>query len=259
MDKTHQSIIAVIPARYGSTRFPGKALALIKDKPMIRWVYERTRQSRLVNRVVVATDDERILRAVAAFGGEAVMTSPEHPTGTDRVAEVANKLDCDIVVNVQGDEPLIHPEMIDQAISPFLDDPSILMGTLCKKIDSREEAFDPNVVKVVFDGKGFALYFSRAPIPWDRDHWSSKSPFTEPALASPLYKHIGLYVYRRDFLLRYAKMPQTPLEAAEKLEQLRALESGYRIKTVVTEHESFGVDIPGDLSKILNRLEERRD
>lgn len=259
MDKTRAPIIAVIPARYGSTRFPGKALALIKDKPMIRWVYERTKRSRLVDRVVVATDDERILQAITTFGGEAVMTSPGHLTGTDRVAEVANKLDCDIVVNVQGDEPLIHPEMIDQAISPFLDDPSIPMGTLCKEIDNPGEAFDPNVVKVVFNGDGFALYFSRAPIPWDRDHWSGKSSFTELSLARPMYKHIGLYVYRRDFLLHYAKMPQTPLESAEKLEQLRALESGYRIKTVVTRHESFGVDIPEDLSKILNRLKERED
>jgi 3-deoxy-manno-octulosonate cytidylyltransferase (CMP-KDO synthetase) len=258
MDKSRVPIIAVIPARYGSTRFPGKSLALIRDKPMIQWVYERTQRSRLVDRVVVATDDERILQAITTFGGEVVMTSPEHPTGTDRVAEVANKLDCDIVVNVQGDEPLIHPEMVDQAISPLLDDPSIPMGTLCKEIDTSEEAFDPNVVKVVFDGNGFALYFSRAPIPWDRDHWSGKNSFTGLALARPIYKHIGLYVYRRDFLLHYAKMPQTPLEASEKLEQLRALESGYRIKTVVTEHESFGVDIPEDLGKILQRLEERR-
>jgi len=259
MDKTRASIIAIIPARYGSTRFPGKALALIKDKPMIRWVYERTQRSRLIDRVLVATDDKRILQSITAFGGEAIMTSPEHPTGTDRVAEVANKLHCDIVVNVQGDEPLIHPEMIDQAISPFLDDPSIPMGTLCKEIDNEEEAFDPNVVKVVFDGNGFALYFSRAPIPWDRDHWSGKSSFAELALTRPMYKHIGLYVYRRDFLLHYTKMPQTPLEASEKLEQLRALESGYRIKTVVTEHDSFGVDIPEDLGKILQRLAERRD
>jgi 3-deoxy-manno-octulosonate cytidylyltransferase (CMP-KDO synthetase) len=259
METTRAPIIAVIPARYGSTRFPGKALSLIQDKPMIRWVYERTKRSRLVDRVVVATDDKRILQAIMSFGGEAIMTSSGHPTGTDRVAEVANKIECDIVVNVQGDEPLIHPEMIDQAISPFLDDASIPMGTVCRKIDNAEEAFDPNVVKVVFDGNGFALYFSRAPIPWDRDHWAGKSSFADLSLARPMYKHIGLYVYRRDFLLHYAKMPQTPLEASEKLEQLRALESGYRIKTVVTEHESFGVDIPEDLSKILQRLEERRD
>jgi 3-deoxy-manno-octulosonate cytidylyltransferase (CMP-KDO synthetase) len=249
-------IIAIIPARYGSTRFPGKALAMIKGKPMVQRVYERTKQAKLVSRVVIATDDDRILNAVAAFGGEAMMTSPAHSTGTDRIAEIAEKLECDLVVNVQGDEPLIHPEMIDQAIQPLADDPSIPMGTLCRKIDLREEAFDPNVVKVVFDINGFALYFSRAPIPWNRDPWAGKRSFDELNLDGPLYKHIGLYVYRRAFLLQYAGMPQTSLEAVEKLEQLRALEQGYRIKTVITEHESFGVDIPDDLSKILSRLEE---
>jgi 3-deoxy-manno-octulosonate cytidylyltransferase (CMP-KDO synthetase) len=253
------NIIAIIPARYASTRFPGKALTLIRDKPMIQWVYERTKRSQLVTRVVVATDDERIRMAVSAFGGEAIMTSADHPTGTDRIAEVARTLKCDIVVNVQGDEPLVHPDMIDEAIMPLVRDPSIPMGTVCRKIENRNEAFDPNVVKVVFDEKGFALYFSRAPLPWDRDNWAGKDTFSDLTLSGPMYKHIGLYVYRRDFLLNYAKMPQTPLEAAEKLEQLRALESGHRIKTVVTEHESFGVDIPGDLGKILQRLEERRD
>jgi len=253
------TIIAIIPARYGSTRFPGKSLALIEDKPMVQWVYERTKRSRLVTRVIVATDDERIRNAVTAFGGEAVMTSSDHPTGTDRIAEVARAMTCDIVVNVQGDEPLIHPDMIDEAVAPLVNDASIPMGTVCKKIGERSEAVDPNVVKVVFDKDGFALYFSRAPIPWDRDRWAGKRSFNDLDPAGPMYKHIGLYVYRRDFLLSYAKMPQTPLEAAEKLEQLRALESGHRIKTVVTEHESFGVDIPGDLSKILQQLEERRD
>jgi 3-deoxy-manno-octulosonate cytidylyltransferase (CMP-KDO synthetase) len=218
---------------------------------MIQWVCERTADSRLVNRVVVATDDERIQKAVSAFGGEAVMTSPDHATGTDRIAEVARGLSCGLVVNVQGDEPLIRPEMIDQAIGPLADDPSIPMGTLCKKIDSNEEAFDPNVVKVVFDKKGFALYFSRAPIPWDRDHWAGKKSLAELTLARTLYKHVGLYVYRRDFLLDYAAMPQTALEESEKLEQLRALEHGHRIKVTVTGYESFGVDIPEDLSKIL--------
>jgi 3-deoxy-manno-octulosonate cytidylyltransferase (CMP-KDO synthetase) len=260
MKKNHNNmIIAVIPSRYGSTRFPGKSLALIKDKPMIQWVYERTAQSRLVTRVVVATDDERIRKAVSAFGGEAVMTSADHPTGTDRIAEVVRTLNCDIVVNVQGDEPLVHPDMIDEAVAPLVNDASIPMGTVCRKIEDRDEAFDPNVVKVVFDEKGFALYFSRAPIPWDRDRWAGKSSFNDMPLADPMYKHIGLYVYRRDFLLNYTKMPQTPLEASEKLEQLRALESGHRIKTIITRHESFGVDIPGDLGKILKRLEERRD
>jgi 3-deoxy-manno-octulosonate cytidylyltransferase (CMP-KDO synthetase) len=256
MNKEKNTIIAIIPARYGSTRFPGKALAMIKGKPMVQRVYERTKQSKLVSRVVVATDDDRIMRAVAGFGGEAVMTSPAHATGTDRLAEVAVKLSCDIIVNVQGDEPLIHPAMIDQAIMPLKDDPSIPMGTLCRKIENRDEAFDPNVVKVVFDKNGFALYFSRAPIPWDRDQWAGKSSWNELTLSGALYKHIGLYVYRRQFLLQYAAMPQTGLEAVEKLEQLRALEHGFRIKTIVTEHESFGVDIPDDLGRISDRLEE---
>jgi 3-deoxy-manno-octulosonate cytidylyltransferase (CMP-KDO synthetase) len=256
MKNNQPDIIAIIPARYASTRYPGKALVMIKGKPMIQWVYERTKQSKLVSRVVVATDDERIRQAVASFGGEAMMTSPAHATGTDRIAEVAGKLECDIVVNVQGDEPLIRPEMIDQAIAPLAEDPSIPMGTLCKKIENRDEAFDPNVVKVVFDKNGYALYFSRAPIPWDRDRWAGKSSLRELTLDGPLYKHVGLYAYRREFLLQYARMSPTALEAAEKLEQLRALEHGFRIKTVVTEHESFGVDIPDDLGKILKRLEE---
>ena len=259
MKKTPEKVLALIPARYGSTRFPGKSLAMIKGKPMIQRVYERARQSRLIARVVVATDDERILRTVTAFGGEAMMTSPDHATGTDRIAEVAGKVDCSLVVNVQGDEPLIHPEMIDQAITPLVGDPSIPMSTVCKRIENREEAFDPNVVKVVFDTKGFALYFSRAPIPWDRDRWAGKDSFGDLPLAPLMYKHIGLYVYRRDFLLKYSKMPQTVLETTEKLEQLRALEAGYRIRTVVTQHESFGVDIPEDLGRIIQHLEERRD
>jgi 3-deoxy-manno-octulosonate cytidylyltransferase (CMP-KDO synthetase) len=258
MKNDPNDIVAIIPARYGSTRFPGKSLALIEDKPMVQWVYERARRSRLVNRVIVATDDERIRRAVSDFGGEAVMTSSEHATGTDRIAEVARTLTCDIVVNVQGDEPLIHPDMIDEAVAPLVKDASIPMGTVCKKIGERSEAADPNVVKIVFDKDGFALYFSRSPIPWDRDRWAGKRSFDDLDPAGGMYKHIGLYVYRRDFLLRYAKMPQTPLETAEKLEQLRALESGFRIRAVVTEHESFGVDIPGDLGKILKRLEESR-
>jgi 3-deoxy-manno-octulosonate cytidylyltransferase (CMP-KDO synthetase) len=256
MANIKNSIIAVIPARYGSTRFLGKALVPIKGKPMIQWVYERTRLSKLIDRVIVATDDDRILAAVKSFGGEAMMTSPHHATGTDRIAEVARTLDCGLVVNVQGDEPLIQAAMIDEAIRPLMDDPSVPMGTLCRKIEDREEAFDPNVVKLVFDRNGFALYFSRAPVPWDRDQWSGGDCFADMPLVGTMYKHIGIYVYRRDFLLNYSSMPQTPLEAAEKLEQLRALEYGHRIKTVVTEHESFGVDIPDDLGKILKRLEE---
>ena len=257
MKNNQNRIFAVIPARYGSTRFPGKSLVSIKGKPMIQWVYERTKQSRLINRVIVATDDERIMRAVTAFDGEVVMTSSSHQTGTDRIAEVIRKLDCDIVVNVQGDEPLIKPEMIDQAVQPLVDDASIPMGTLCNKIERQDEAFDTNVVKVVFDNNNFALYFSRAPIPWDRDHWSGKENLAEMKLASTMYKHIGLYVYRHEFLLTYTALPQTSHEALEKLEQLRALDHGHKIKVVVTPYESFGVDIPDDLGKILKYLEER--
>ncbi|MDH4162372.1 MAG: 3-deoxy-manno-octulosonate cytidylyltransferase [Nitrospirota bacterium] len=249
------SIIAVIPARFGSTRFPGKSLASIQGRPMIQWVYERTKRSALLDRVIVATDDVRIRDAVMMFGGEAMMTSVDHATGTDRIAEVAGILDCDIVVNVQGDEPLIRHEMIDEAVRPLADDPLIPMGTIATLITDQKETTDPNVVKVVMDKKGFALYFSRAPIPWDRDGIGISGQ-----LASPVerYKHIGLYVYRREFLLSYAKMPSTPLEESEKLEQLRALEQGYRIRVVVTKHQSFGVDIPDDLSKILKCLEEGR-
>lgn len=258
MNKVKPVIIAVIPARYGSTRFPGKSLALIRDKPMVQWVYERTKRSTLLDRVIVATDDRRILDAVTAFGGEAVMTSTAHATGTDRIAEVAEALDCTIVVNVQGDEPLIDPRMIDEAVRPLAEDPSIPMGTLAQRITDPAEAVDPNVVKVVMDRNGHALYFSRAPIPWDRDHWAGRTVLADLTLASPCYKHIGLYVYRRDFLIAYAAMPQTVLEGIEKLEQLRALEHGHQIKVAITAHESFGVDIPGDLSKILQRLDEGR-
>ncbi|MDA8100534.1 MAG: 3-deoxy-manno-octulosonate cytidylyltransferase [Nitrospiraceae bacterium] len=245
-------ILAVIPARYGSTRFPGKSLALIQGKPMIQWVYEGTKRSSLLDRVIVATDDERIRRAVVSFGGEAVMTSANHATGTDRIAEVVSTTSCDLVVNVQGDEPLINPQMIDEAVGPLVKDASIPMGTLARRISDPKDVSDPNVVKVVCDSRGFALYFSRAPIPWDRDRWAGG----DLSAAGGQYQHVGLYVYRRAFLLAYAAMPQTPLENIEKLEQLRALEQGHRIHVAVTEHESLGVDIPGDLSKILKRLEE---
>ncbi len=252
----HASIVAVIPARFGSTRFPGKSLALIQGRPMIQWVHERALRSRLVQRVVVATDDERIAAAVRAFGGEAVMTSPDHATGTDRIAEVARSLACDIVVNVQGDEPLIRPEMIDEAVRPLAEDPSIEMGTLAREITDPAETADPNVVKVVLDARGFALYFSRAPIPWDRDGWAGRTELAALTASPGRYKHIGLYVYRRDFLLAYAALPQTPLEQQEKLEQLRALEHGRRIRVAVTAHDSLGVDMPDDLGKILQRIEE---
>lgn len=248
-------VTAIIPARYASTRFPGKPLADILGKPMIQWVYERTIESSLVNQVVVATDDQRIFDAVRAFGGEVQMTRADHPTGTDRLAEVAQRLDTDIVVNVQGDEPLIDPRMIDLAVAPLAADASIPMGTLMTPIGSEDEFLNPNVVKVVADRQGFALYFSRAPIPHPRDR-SPSLPWDFNSLKA--YKHIGLYVYRKGFLLEYPNMPSTPLENTEKLEQLRALAHGFRIRVVETGLVSQGVDTPADLEQVRSLLEAAR-
>jgi 3-deoxy-manno-octulosonate cytidylyltransferase (CMP-KDO synthetase) len=242
-------ITAVIPARYASTRFPGKALADIGGKPMIQHVYERTSKSTLVTRVIVATDDRRIADAVAKIGGEAVMTSVDHETGTDRLAEVARDLECDLIVNVQGDEPLIDPAMIDQAIEPFLDNPDLQMGTLKTRVRCLHDFLSPNVVKVVTDINGFALYFSRSPLPFFRDKWQDLKDESFACGKMLCYKHVGLYVYRRPFLLEFAAMKPTFLEVSEKLEQLRAIENGVRIRVVETESTSIGVDTPEDLSK----------
>lgn len=247
-------VTAVIPARYASTRFEAKALADIMGKPMVQRVYERTSRAGLVSEVIVATDDHRIEAAVKAFGGRVEMTSPAHETGTDRLAEVAERIDSEIIVNVQGDEPLIEPAMIDEAIRPLLEDDSVLMGTLKCRIRNLHDFLSPNVVKVVTDRDGFALYFSRSPLPFFRDKWDD---LKDEAFASGrllCYKHVGVYVYRREFLIRYAHMPQTHLECSEKLEQLRVLENGCRIKVVETEHESIGVDSPADLEKVLDKL-----
>lgn len=248
-------VVAVIPARYASTRFPGKPLVKIQGKPMIQWVYERTARARLVDRVIVATDDRRIAEAVTAFAGECRMTAAAHPTGTDRLAEVAADLTAGLIVNVQGDEPLIDPRMIDQAIQPLLDDATIDMGTLAAPISDTGEFNDPNIVKVVTDRRGFALYFSRAPIPFDRDRGTGPLSGTEPVAL----RHIGLYVYRREFLLRFAGLPETPLEQLEKLEQLRALEHGVPIRVVTTAGTSIGVDTPADLARIEALLGARRE
>lgn len=236
-------ITAIIPARYASTRLPGKPLLDISGKPMVQHVYERAKKAELVSRVIVATDDRRIFDAVERFGGRAVMTSESHKSGTDRLAEVAKGLDSDMIVNIQGDEPLIEPGMIDDAIRPLMEDGSIVMGSLKAEIRDETELNNPNVVKVVVDRNDFALYFSRYPIPYIRDD----SPLS---LLTGRFKHIGLYVYRRDFLLEYAGMPQTPLEEAEKLEQLRALENGYRIKVPTTRYQSIGVDTEEDLERV---------
>jgi 3-deoxy-manno-octulosonate cytidylyltransferase (CMP-KDO synthetase) len=230
----------VIPARFASTRFPGKPIAELWGKPLVQHVYERARQARLASRVIIATDDTRIATIARDFGAEVAMTRADHPSGTDRVAEVAASIIADLWVNVQGDEPLLQPEMIDAAIAPLAADPSIPMGTLCCPIEEAAELANPNVVKVVFDQDGFALYFSRLPIPFVRDHG--------PGVAR--YRHIGLYAYRRDFLLQVGRLAPTPLERAEKLEQLRVLEHGHRIKVVVVPHTSPGVDTPADLERL---------
>lgn len=250
------NITAVIPARYASTRFPGKALAEIGGKPMIQHVYERTSRASLVSNVIVATDDARIQQAVAGFGGVCRMTRPDHDTGTDRLAEVAEGLDADIIVNVQGDEPLIEPEMIDQAIHPFLSDPALQMGTLKTQIRCLHDFLSPNVVKVVTDREGDALYFSRSPLPFFRDKWQDLKDESFSSGKLHCYKHVGLYVYRRDFLVKFAAMPPTFLETSEKLEQLRALENGVRIRVVETGFESIGVDTPDDLVKARERFRQ---
>jgi 3-deoxy-manno-octulosonate cytidylyltransferase (CMP-KDO synthetase) len=233
--------IVIIPARYDSTRFPGKPLCPLRGKPLIQHVYENSKRSRRAEDVIVATDSETIFERVFAFGGKAVMTNKNHPSGTDRIAEVAASLDYDIIVNVQGDEPLIRPEMIDDVITA-LDDTRASIGTLIKKIEDPVEISDNNVVKVVFDKERFALYFSRAAVPFRAPHSEIRAP--------EYYKHIGIYSYRRDVLLSLAGMEQTDLEKIEKLEQLRALENGLKIKVMETFLETFGVDTPEDLERV---------
>lgn len=207
---------------------------------MIEHVYRRTSAAAWVSSVLVATDDERILEAVRSFGGVACMTSPEHASGTDRLAEVAREMSCEVIVNVQGDEPLIEPIMIDEAVQPLMDDPMVMMTTLRRRITDPAELQNPNVTKVVVDREGFALYFSRAPIPYAR----------AGAPAADAWRHVGLYVYRRDCLLQLAGLEPTALERSEALEQLRALEHGIRILAVETQHESIGVDTPEDLERV---------
>jgi 3-deoxy-manno-octulosonate cytidylyltransferase (CMP-KDO synthetase) len=251
-------VVAIIPARYASTRLPGKPLLDIAGTPMILRVVERAKQAASINRVIVATDDRRVVQTVVAAGEEAVMTSPDHPTGTDRLAEVAARLDAEIIVNVQGDEPLIEPATIDAAVAPLLADQSLVMSTTCEPIESAADLLKSNVVKVVVDAAGFALYFSRHPIPFPRsaalEHGSVEAALkARPELLRLYRKHTGLYAYRRDFLLTYAKLPSTTLEQTETLEQLRALESGYKIKVVAVAHRSIGVDTPEDL-ELVRRL-----
>ncbi len=235
------AIVAIIPARFHSTRLPGKALADIGGHPMIEHVYRRVARAPSVAHVIVATDDGRILSAVESFGGAGMLTRADHASGTDRLAEVVRDLPCSIAVNVQGDEPLVEPDMIEEALAPIVANRDVAMSTLRRRITDPEELENPNVVKVVVDQQDDALYFSRSPIPHARR--SAQPP-------PPAYKHIGLYAYRREFLLMLTALPQTPLELAESLEQLRALEHGCRIRAVETQHDSLGVDTPADLDRV---------
>jgi 3-deoxy-manno-octulosonate cytidylyltransferase (CMP-KDO synthetase) len=234
-------IIGIIPARYGSTRLEGKPLKDICGKPMIQYVYEAAQKVDLLTKVVVATDDQRIVEAVEKFGGQAHLTSVDHKTGTDRIAEVARNIEADIVVNIQGDEPLLDPRQIDEAIQPMMDSQSLMVCTLCRPLQSEEDLEDPNLVKTVFDLKGNALYFSRSLIPYPRKTDGHRA-----------YEHIGIYAYRKKFLMQYVQMPQTPLEISESLEQLRILENGIRLKVVVTrfEEKSLSVDTAEDLEAV---------
>jgi 3-deoxy-manno-octulosonate cytidylyltransferase (CMP-KDO synthetase) len=236
-------VLGVIPARFASSRFPGKALASLAGRPIVQHVFERAAQARYLHRVLIATDDERIAGVAKSFGAPVVITRADHPSGTDRVAEAASTTDASVVVNIQGDEPLIDPAAIDAAALSLLENPSLPMATLKKRIEDEEEISNPNVVKVVTDHRGNAIYFSRCPIPYARDRHA------------PYFKHIGLYVYRRDFLLGYSTLPVGPLERTERLEQLRALENGYLIRVVETEYESLGVDTPEDLERVARLFE----
>ena len=238
-----RKILGVIPARFGSTRFPGKVLALLSSKTVLQHVYERACQSHYLSSTIIATDDERVCQAARSFGAPVRMTRADHLSGTDRVAEVASAEDAAVVVNIQGDEPLIDPAAIDAAILPVVHDAGVVMATLKKKIEDPREIDDPNVVKVVANHAGDAIYFSRCAIPYARERGGA------------WFKHIGLYVYRRDFLLGYSRLPVGPLERAERLEQLRALENGYPIRVIETDYESLGVDTPEDLERVSRLFE----
>jgi len=238
--------IGIIPARYGSTRFPGKVLAEIESKPMIQHVWERAKQCRELNEVLIACDHDKVLKKAKEFGAKVVMTSPDHASGSDRIAEAVKDLAFDIVVNIQGDEPFMASSIIDKLVAALKKDPSCMMATVIKQIKKQDEINDPNIVKVVIDQKGNALYFSRSVIPHNR---SKVFP-----LQAKYFKHIGIYAYRKDFLLEYTTWKKSALEDMEQLEQLRVLESGHTIKTIETDIETIAVDTPDDLLKVNAQL-----
>jgi 3-deoxy-manno-octulosonate cytidylyltransferase (CMP-KDO synthetase) len=245
-------VVGVIPSRYASKRLPAKPLVDLCGKSLVQRVYEQAKKSRLLDRVVIATDDVRIEEAVRRFGGDVILTSQEIESGSDRVAAVASHIAGDIFVNIQGDEPLISPVAIDQGVQLLLADTSAPVGTLIKQISSQEELLNPNVVKVVLNNSGYAIYFSRSIVPYVRGEaegrrWLERHTF---------YKHIGLYIFRRDFLLQYAQLPVSQLEKAEKLEQLRILEAGYKIKAGITTHDSIPIDTPEDVARVVSILQQ---
>jgi 3-deoxy-manno-octulosonate cytidylyltransferase (CMP-KDO synthetase) len=243
-------VLAVIPARYTSSRFPGKPLASIGGKPMIQHVVERVRRARQITRVLVATDEPGIRDAVEGFGGEAILTRRDHPTGTDRVAEVAMHIPAEIYVNVQGDEPLIDPETIDGLVAVLVEDPGVQVASAAGAIVQPVNIMDPNITKVVRDFDGNALYFSRAPVPWVRDR--------NELVAARHWKHIGLYAFRREALLDFPTLPPGELERLEQLEQLRWLENGYRVRIVETEYDAISVDVPADIDRVEKLLASHR-
>lgn len=245
--------IGVIPARWGATRFEGKVLANLLGKPIIQHVWENAKKAKTLDDLVVACDNEKILKVVEGFGGKAIYTSPDQPSGTDRLAEVVNPLDVRIVVNIQGDEPLVKPIMIDTLVIAFENEKIAQMATMIKRIDDESELTNSNVVKVVVDKNGYALYFSRYAIPYNRTNE------VESKNRPSYFKHIGIYAYTKDFLFTFRNLPKSSLEKAEKLEQLRVLEYGYKIKTVETKFDTVGVDRPEDVKKAEEALLRERE
>ena len=254
-------IVAVIPARWQSTRLKEKVLADINGKPMLQHVWERVKKAREVDEVIVACDKEKVLKTAEAFGARCMFTSPEHSSGTDRLSEIAGAVDADVYINIQADEPMIDPLMIDQLAQVFKDEKNVTMATMIKRIDKCEDICDPNVVKVVVDRRGFALYFSRSPIPYMR---KNSLRADEPGAGSDdevpcgYYKHIGIYSYTKDFIFTYRNLPRSVLETDEQLEQLRVLEHGYKIKTIETRCETIGVDTQEDLDKVRRIFAEEK-
>jgi 3-deoxy-manno-octulosonate cytidylyltransferase (CMP-KDO synthetase) len=248
MSPAKPEVVIVIPARFGSTRLPGKPLVSLAGKPMIQHVYERAKMATRAGRVIVATDDERIVKAVETFGGIARMTRPDHRTGTERVAEVAAHEKGDVFVNVQGDEPLLDPVAVDTAVNALVEEPAATIATVATPIKTPADIMDPNVVKTVLDFDNNGMYFSRAPIPWVRD--------TTSKIQVRHLKHLGLYVFQRDALLEYPTLPQGELERIEQLEQLRWLENGWKIRVAEVEHDAVSVDVPEDVARVEKLLQK---